>query len=58
MTEEGRQNYIFADPLTAIYQAALSMCVRKKCWLKDLRDVSVDELYEQARLIMEADANG
>jgi hypothetical protein len=29
--------------------------VRKNGWLKDLRGVSLDELYEQAEMLKEAD---
>lgn len=42
-------------PFEAIYQMALALCVRKNCWLKDLRGVTISELYAQADMIKEAE---
>jgi hypothetical protein len=40
-------------PLRRLREVALSACVHKKCWLKDLRGVSVDELMEQTEIVAE-----
>lgn len=40
-------------PLRRLRDIALSACVQKRCWLKDLRGVSVDELIAQTEIICE-----
>lgn len=49
---EGERAFVFARlPLAQIRRTAISACIAKGCWLKDLRGVSLAELEEQSQAL-------